>query len=965
MRKLPWEVTLFLSVIFIFIVAVAVKNYFNNTFLPELKTKIEMDLAEKTQARVRIDDLDITPKFPKIFPLSILIQGAQIERDFEYSLKVKKIEGSMTLGGSLFAMKNWKPDLKIEISEAEISYDIDRAKFPTSSGAATPTVLPATLRDFNPNRKRIEDLSLTVDIKNLKLRLTKNQNSILQLQQVHVLGSVTSLDQPVYLSFTTQLLANNPIIPFWIPVSIQSQLNWQNSALQVASADIKILGLTSRSRGEVNLSSNKITLESRIQSKDLSQIPLTLKDFPIRKWAGAIDLGISVSGTLQAPMIRGAMALTKANLELAVNHPPLRASGRASGDVSANFIWNGELKVPTLSWNVDLQETEIKYSDLFHKPANYILNSSGKLTLDKDLRLENVKAQLGAMNMQTSGVYRSAGESDLDLNIPATNLNGMEKLLPPIARYPLNGRLALQASLKGPLNDKNLIRIEIPNMKLENVSTTFQYKNESLSLDGPLKLNLNGALSLEGTNVRSGNFDLDGDFSGLFVQFKDLFKKPRGDIAKFNIKASKQGTKIQLRNSQLQTPGGNFDFSGEPPLHPTADFRMIIETKSLDLPKIMPWFPKYERVLPKTWLRTKLEVAGTINSEEFLNSAIRTTGHVELKIPQLLLPKISESEKSKTNETTSSPAKALLESTPLLKGINISTKVDIGEFVMLPYQAQGLIINTELNNLRLNANGNIQKVFGGSAGIKELSVPLDQVLPEVRFSVNASAIRIENVTAAMMPQFEKLVQGQAQAEVSGTSPWPTAKNFLPGINASGKFQLINGVLSTVELANMMKDLIAKIPKANPEMITQRGPLQITEGFANFKMQSGQIQFAPFNAKTARRDELNVVGSLDLMMSVDLKGSLALVDGVQNLGSLYEANKDTQGRLVIPLEIKGNALKPEMKVAQDILGKMIAKTADYEKNKAVGAAKNQITNTIEKKRSELEKDLKKKVESLFR
>lgn len=965
MRKLPWEVTLFFGVIFSFIAVVLVKNYFNNTVLPELKNRIEISIAEKTQARVRIDMLDITPQFPKIFPLALLIQGVQIERDFEYSFKVKKIEGFLKLGAPPFSLTNWKPDLKIEISEAEINYDLERAKNPTQTGSAAPVAMPTTLRDFNPSIKRIEDLTMNLEIKNLKLRLTKNQKLFLQLEQVHVLSSVTSLDQPVFLSFTTQLLANNPIVPFWIPVSIQSQLNWQNSALQIQSADINILGLTSRSRGEINLSNNKIMLDSRIQAKDLSQIPLALKDFPIRKWAGAIDLGISVNGTIQAPMIRGAIALSKANLDLAINQPPLRASGRATGDVSANFIWNGELKVPALSWNVDLQEAEFKYADLFHKPSNYALNSSGKLILDHELQFENLKAQLGGMSIQLSGVYRRANESDLNLNIPITNLSGMEKLFLPIARNPLSGRLALQASLKGRIEDKNQIRIEIPHIKLENISSTFEFKNDSFSLDGPMKLNLNGSLSAEGSNLLSGGFDLDGDFSGLQVQFKDFFKKSRGDLAKINLKATKQGSKFQLRNSQLQTFAGNFDFSGEPPLHPTADFHMVIESKSLDLTKMMSWFPKYEKTLPKTWLRTKIEVSGAMNHDDFMNSPIQTFANFEIKIPQMLLPKIIESEKPKTTDREAAPTKAYLDNKPLIKGLNVSAKFDIGEFVMQPYEAQGITLHTDLKNLQLTARGNIQKLFGGSAEIKSLMVPLDKALPEIKFAVNASSIRIEKVTATMIPQFEKLIQAQAKAEVIGTSPWPTSKNFLPGIDVSGKFQLNNGVLNTIELTNMLKDVIAKIPQAKSEVITQRGPLQITEGFANFKMQSGKIQFDPFDAKTARRDELNVSGSLDLMMSLDLKGKLALADGVQNLGPIYEANKDDQGRLVIPLEIKGNALRPEMKVAQEIIGKMLAKTVEYEKNKAVVSTKHQITNAIDKKKSELEKDVKKKLESLFR
>lgn len=81
------------------------------------------------------------------------------------------------------------------------------------------------------------------------------------------------------------------------------------------------------------------------------------------------------------------------------------------------------------------------------------------------------------------------------------------------------------------------------------------------------------------------------------------------------------------------------------------------------------------------------------------------------------------------------------------------------------------------------------------------------------------------------------------------------------------------------------------------MLASRGPLQ-ARILANFKMKNGQVELAPLDATTLRKEQLLVRGTANLKMDLDLSGSLFLVDQIIS-GPFYEANKDASGRWKFP------------------------------------------------------------------
>jgi hypothetical protein len=83
------------------------------------------------------------------------------------------------------------------------------------------------------------------------------------------------------------------------------------------------------------------------------------------------------------------------------------------------------------------------------------------------------------------------------------------------------------------------------------------------------------------------------------------------------------------------------------------------------------------------------------------------------------------------------------------------------------------------------------------------------------------------------------------------------------------------------------------------------------------------------------------------MNVDLQGQVSLVD-LAGCGDFCEANKDAKGRVVIPINILGNAMNPELSFAGDTIKQMIGKLAEHELKKKRKGLEDQIKKDLEGK-----------------
>jgi hypothetical protein len=115
----------------------------------------------------------------------------------------------------------------------------------------------------------------------------------------------------------------------------------------------------------------------------------------------------------------------------------------------------------------------------------------------------------------------------------------------------------------------------------------------------------------------------------------------------------------------------------------------------------------------------------------------------------------------------------------------------------------------------------------------------------------------------------------------------------------------------------------------------------------FDLTNETAQIANFDAKDKDGSELQLKGKILLAnMQADMVGTFFWVQS-QVKGCMAEGNSDDKGRLVVPLAIKGDLMKPGFSLLSDMAGKLAGRALECEKNKLLDRVKKQGTEDLKK------------------
>lgn len=957
---------------------------------------IRQTIQEKGSAalagEIRLSELQIKWGLP----LRITINQFSLSKKGKYLLEIPALSAALNLKDGLFHLNNLRPVIHINFENPQISLisapsSDEKSSHPSEQSNEKSneqlTLSSSTLKLISP---RLQDLEVRLTLNNGQVKVTEKvtekDTRLLDASNISFMINLPSLNEALALKFSGQLRLNHPMTAFFIPISISSQLKLDQGVLDLGATEISVLNINTKSKGNIDLKNRQVNIKVTANIPELEKLPLpTTENIPLKKWKGFLNINADIRGPLLNPNVNGSAQLKDAEFLVDFKNSHLNANGLLKANIDAQFVKDKpgfSFQFPSLKWNLDLLQMAITSPQFFHKEKNTPLNTQGVGSFSDDLQLEQFTLKLAQIELSASGRFSTSASSKFRVDIKPTTLVGLERMILPLAQYPMQGALALKSEIEGHLADPKKLKINLEMLKLEKVSTAVEFKNADLSLRGPVKLDLNGQLFVDQLQVRSGHVALFSDLTDLEVKFKDQFRKNPGEITKINMTATKTGETLALKHSQIQTPQGTLSLTGTPPLTLSAPMDLNLQIKSFDFGKLGVWLPKFAKMIPAGTLSSNLQIKGSLNSDDIMKSPLTIYGKFSADLPKYLL--VSEKKTSGAKETPPEPkpAPAFVQDSPLIRQLMLEGTLTLGQFEMDKFSARGISAQLKLANSNLNGSAQIKNIFDGAIQLNQVTVPLTKPDPEIQFDLKTQNIRLEQVTKAFVPDYEKLTTGMASLSASGHTKMPGTPAFLEKIEAAGTFNLNQCVLNTVHLSEILKDIIQKIPGAKPDMLTSRGPMQV-EVKSNFKLKNGQIEIKPFDAVTIRKEQLLVSGKANLKMDLDLKGSLFLVDQFVG-GSFFEANKDSLGRLEIPLIIQGNAMKPEFKFAQDTISTMLGKTIEFEKNKIIkkaqaeaqkeiqkqmDQAKAQAQKELEKKRAEAQdritEELKKKAQQLFK
>lgn len=938
-----------------------------------LKKLIEDKGSSALSGQIRLEAIQLHWGLPF---MAELLQ-VKINKPPQVSLEVPLIGLSLNLKEGISNLRHMSLQVAVQMESPKVLLT-SSAPLPHQPEAQSPAGGSLPLAEFSDLRQwvpSIRDLDLKFEIKKGQLSLIRDSVSEIEIQKFDLDLALPTLDQSLTLNGSGVIKIANAMLPFEIPVDFASSLQLKQGALELDKSVVKILNLTTIFQGQVDLARKAIKADMILHAPQLEKIPLpTIQNLPVKSWKGDLDAQLKIQGPFTDPQIQGRATLKDGALMVIFNTEQFHADGLLKADLSVQFVRDqqkSELRFPSLKWALDFQQMGIALPKMFDKPRNVNFSTQGSAQISRlnppQIQVDDIQVRLAQINLAASGKLQPTASSHLKIEIAPTNLSGLEKIFPPIADYPLRGSLALKAEVEGLLSDPKKLKVNLDSLRLEKVSTALKVKTADLQIEGPVSLDLKGQLQVDQMNVKAGQVSLFSDFSNLRISYKELFKKKPGELLQCQISANKDGNSLALKQSQLRTIQGIINLSGTPPLSAESPMDLSLEIKSLDLGKIGLWVPSMASVIPAGNLKANLKIKGQINSKDFMQSPLLLNGQFAADLPRFALAASAKKDTPPEKAPIPKPAEAFLKDTTFIRNLNLTGTLNLGQFTMDKLSATGLTIQAKIDKAVLVASAQIKKIFDGSINVNQVVVPLTKADPELEFRLKTQGIRLEQVLHSFVPEFASLASGAASVDVQGRSKMPGTPQFLDKIMTEGNLQVSQGTLNTVNLSEILKGLIQKIPGAKPDMLASRGPLQ-ARILANFKMKNGQVELAPLDATTLRKEQLLVRGTANLKMDLDLSGSLFLVDQIIS-GPFYEANKDASGRLEIPLKIQGNALKPEFKFAQETLTVMIGKTVELEKKRLLNQAEAQVKAEVEKKKSELQnkftEDLKKKAQDLFK
>lgn len=111
-------------------------------------------------------------------------------------------------------------------------------------------------------------------IENFKAEINEPFAKVLSVQNSNLQLSFQSLQSPILLNVLASVKSEKSPLPIWIPVELSSQLQLREGILNSSQSDLKILALTTRSRGQIDFNTKKIALQILAQVPALEKVPI-------------------------------------------------------------------------------------------------------------------------------------------------------------------------------------------------------------------------------------------------------------------------------------------------------------------------------------------------------------------------------------------------------------------------------------------------------------------------------------------------------------------------------------------------------------------------------------------------------------------------------------------------------------------------------------------------------------------
>lgn len=965
----------FFSVLFILIGAIY--------FLGPSYFKRKVRLHTYTTARVEADYDSI--KIDSFDPIKITISGisAKKNKDAYFSLKTLVIELNLK-----DILRNWDNKF-IKFHAFADQLNVFYKDIPTP-GTEKPTEMPknlsgeaaANVREYLKSAFGIKELDLLFRLGKFDYQIQTSAGSY-RLYGNNTTLKVSSLDKPIDFNLNSYLYSETNLGPLsrtYVPVNISSQIEIKNAVANILKSEFNIAGVKNSFSGLISLKNMDFdtNLKTNIPKIESLEFLKTYKDkFPVSDARGSVSLEVVLRGNINnllATQIKGILDLK--SFEANAKYKTLEAS--AQGPVQLNMSTSFVLTnlVPSISsanWQLRLDDCTLAYKDLFLKEAGVKLSTEGTVSYITNLTIDRFKLLFHTLDVSVRGTASHDRASDISLNVKPFKLQDFKRFLPNNKNHDISGDVEVDAQIIGFLTQPKYLSVNLKKLQASNVKYFLKYKNDVVSLEGPVSLNTLGSLTVENAQVLKGSISGNSDLTSLVIMQGQQVRKTSADALKMNWLIQSKNGRLIIEKLNINTFLASFVLSGRPPLATDDTFDIKLNLESLNWPKAKAYLPSNE------WLNTiadmnnkgTIHVQGKLDPFEIQHSKWSLNADLETAVSTLSMPfNFHLSSKPLVANAAAEPPltapPAFIKDKTLLKTIRWNHKINIQRvtFKDSPAQFQNVSLTTNLTNNKLSMMGDIGSFFNGKMSFSDVVIPLTDADPSIQFKMASSNLSFSPLVEFVLPEYKDLISGVSNFTIEGQSKIPGTLNFKKDLVARGGFVIPVSEVHTLKLINEVKQQFSAIKDFGIPSVVQVGNLSASTK-SEFQVKNSSIQLTKFNATVHNGDEINLDGNVKFNLDSNINSVLKLVS-VPVRGDFMQANKSQSGHLEIPISIQGNLMKPKWSFAGNTIEKMTQNFIEYQKNKVkaevdrkVAAVKDQAQAEIDKKKKEADAEIEKK------
>ncbi|MGE4132901.1 MAG: hypothetical protein AB7F86_14770 [Bdellovibrionales bacterium] len=757
--------------------------------------------------------------------------------------------------------------------------------------------------------------------------------------------------------------------PGRLPVSMEGDgLAFTGEKFQASSIRAQVAGLELAVQGTSLLKDDRHRWLAEVKAPDLKLLPKPPLDLPASEWAGSLHgkaeivkqgkgLGWQAEGDIDGKNLSAKLDWTKEDKSV---------KGPIQAEIKGKFRYDNEqILLPELEGQVDLSQAHVQVEQILNKDASVPLKFQIKAKGSSDsLEVQNLAGEFWSFKMKSAGSIglKAPFAAKISLQVAPTSLRGLDALLIPLKGAEVGGKVALDLDWNGPLTDVWGSVVQIREMKLEKFAAAVNYARDTeTKIQGPVQANvtLRGELNKgRPTSFQAtGNFDL----SSTQIQAGPMIKAARQPL-KMEVVARGKGEAVELAPFKLTGFMGVAEARGTVMLAAAPGVQMLISMKPLDLSAARLALPTLRDLLPKGSLAGQLRLAGQVTPDRVWSDwPLVVSGTINAQLPEYLMapPKAAAEVKGApapaTKAASGSPTEGFLPKGKLTEKLDLTITAGIGVLRKPDLIVKGTSVQGRILSGQFRGGVKVREVFGGELEVKDLRVPLLDPLPTIQGSLSVNKLVVQEALEFAKPEYKEFAIGRVVGETRFKTQLPSDARFMEELDLQGQFKFDPLTLSTVKVGEILGDLVRKIPGAKSPDVKSEPMNGTVDMSVHLERQVVDVQ--SFVGVDRSGSELRLKGRVGL---ADLKGDLVGTFHWQNppvKGCVLEGNSDPQGRLMVPLSLKGDLMKPQFGLVASAVDKMAKKTLECE-------AKNQVEKLKKDGGKKLEEEGKKLLKGIL-